>query len=161
MQKFTKIALASLALLGSSAALAQPYGYGRDYRRDNGADYRRCYDQPYGPPECAQLRQRPDFQAYHDRNSASIVNWIVDPATNGPVTEQQYLARYPWSNPGTWIYEPTTNLWVDHTAQNPGYYPQGQNYDRDRDYDRDQERDRDRDRDRERDRDRDRDRDRN
>jgi hypothetical protein len=152
MQSVTRIALASLALLGSSAALAQPYGngrdYGREYRRDNGADYRRCYDQPYGPPECAQLRQRPDFQAYHDRNGATIINWIIDPATGMPISEPQYLARYPGSNPGTWNYDPATNLWIDHTPQNPGYNPQGQNYDRDRGYDRDRERERERQRER-------------
>ena len=153
MKSATKIAVGSLAmlLLGSSVALAQPYGNGRDYDRDGRArnydrDYRRCYDQPYGPPECAQLRQRPDFQAYHDRNGATIINWIIDPATGMPVREQQYLARYPGSNPGTWIYDPTTNLWVDHTAQNPGYYPQGENYDRDRERERDRDRERERDR---------------
>jgi hypothetical protein len=147
MRDVTKIALASIALLGSSAALAQPYGNGRDYNRDgraNGADYSRCYDQPNTPPECVQLRQRPDFQAYHDRNGATIINWINDPATGMPISEQQYLARYPSSNPGTWSYEPTTNLWVDHTAQNPGYYyPQGQN-DRGRGREREPERNRDR-----------------
>ena len=151
MRNVTKIVLASLALLGSSAALAQPYGNGRDYNRDgrdnsraNGADYSRCYDQPNTPPECVQLRQRPDFQAYHDRNGATIINWINDPATGMPISEQQYLARYPSSNPGTWSYEPTTNLWVDHTAQNPGYYyPQGQN-DRGRGREREPERNRDR-----------------
>src|SRR5689334_10142898 len=147
MRDVTKIALASIALLGSSAALAQPYGNGRDYNRDgraNGADYSRCYDQPNTPPECVQLRQRPDFQAYHDRNGATIINWINDPATGMPISEQQYLARYPSSNPGTWSYEPTTNLWVDHTAQNPVYYyPQGQN-DRGRGREREPERNRDR-----------------
>jgi hypothetical protein len=151
MRNVTTIALASLALLGSSAALAQPYGNGRDYNRDgrnngraNGGDYSRCYDQPNTPPECVQLRQRPDFQAYHDRNGATIINWINDPATGMPISEQQYLARYPSSNPGTWSYEPTTNLWVDHTAQNPGYYyPQGQN-DRGRGREREPERNRDR-----------------
>jgi hypothetical protein len=143
MQSVIKIALASLALVGSSAALAQPYGYGRDQGRGSGAEYRRCYDRPYGPPECAQLRQRQDFQEYHDRNGANIVNWIVDPATGRPVTEQQYLARYPSSNPRTWMYDPATNLWADLTGQNAGSYPQGQ-YDRDRDRNRDTDRDRDR-----------------
>jgi hypothetical protein len=161
MQTMTKIALASLAIIGSSAALAQPYGYGpRDGGpRDRGRDYRACYEQPYGPPECAQLRQRPDFQAYHDRNGATIINWINDPATGRPITEQEYLARYSWANPRAWNYDPTTNLWVDPTAAR--YYPQTQN-DRDRDYDRDRDRGRDyergRDRDRADERDRDRDR---
>lgn len=114
MLNVTKIAAGSLAmlLLGSAAALAQPYGYG-GYNQN----FRRCYEQPYGSSDCVQLRQTPAFEAYRQANAANITGYIVDPATGQPITEQAYLARYPGSNPGTWQYNASTNLWVDLTAQ--------------------------------------------
>ena len=130
----------AVLLLGSSAAIAQPYG-----------------DRPYG-------RARP----YNDRavgpgenacglnlTGRNAVNYIIDPATGGPVTEAEYLARYPWSQATSWTYDCASNLWTDHTTPpNPGYYPQTQNYERGRERERDRgnERDRERDRDREQDR---------
>ena len=106
----TKLATVSLAvlLLGSSAALAQPYG-------NNPSDYGfyNRYGQHY---VCG-------------RNLANVVNYIIDPATGRPITQAEYQARYPWTNPGTWTYDCASNLWTDHTspdyAQNYGYRGRG------------------------------------
>ena len=46
---------------------------------------------------------------------ADIVIFIIDPATGGRITQAQYQARYPWTNPRTWTYDPPSNLWTDHT----------------------------------------------
>lgn len=120
----SKIAIVGFAvvLLGSSAALAQPYGYGRGY----------------GPP--GNYGPTPGYCGPH---TANMTNWILDPATGQPITEAQYLARYP-SNPATWSYDCNTGLWTD-----PGYYaPQAQYDGGDRDRGREDGRDRERDRDR-------------
>ena len=116
MQNLAKIAVASLAmlLLGSSASLAQPYGYG-----------------PYGgqgyDPN-GDYYNRAGQHIVCGRNLANIVNYIVDPTTGVIITRGQYQARYPWTNLSTWTYDCASNLWTDHTAQ-PGYYaPQAQNY---------------------------------
>src|SRR5206468_2713437 len=113
-------------VLGSSAALAQPYGNGRNGNgpgpdRRYEQDYQRCYAGPYGPSECATLRQRPDFEQYRQRYQANIVSYILDPATGRPVTQKEYMARYPYSNPVNWAYDQNTNLWVDNNPpqQNP------------------------------------------
>ncbi len=153
MQSMTRIAVGSLAMLliGSAAALAQPYGYG-GYGPNNDQYYRRCYEQPYGPPECAQLRQRPDFDWFH-YHAANVPGFIIDPATGTPTSQQEYESRYPWTSLATWTYDPLTNLWSDHTQQ-AGYSPQVQNYERDRDGGRGYEQDRDHHRDQDRDRDR-------
>jgi len=105
----SKLAIVSFAVLtlGSSAALAQPYGYGQ-----------------YGYGQCGQ----PDvYTPYGEhivcgRNLAHIQNFIIDPATGRTITQQEYQARYPWTNSATWTYDCASNLWTDHTAeQNPGY----------------------------------------
>ena len=164
MQKVTRIAAASLAMLlvGGTASIAQPYGYGREGygRGDRDEFYRRCYDQPYGPAECAQLRQRADFEAFR-QHARNVPSFILDTATGAPITRDEYRARYPWTNLATWTYDATTNLWVDHTPQ-PFYRgdrDERRDFDRDRDRDRDRNFDRDREREREFDRDRDRNRD--
>ena len=126
MQSMAKIAVASLALLGivtavAPAADAQGYGH-----------YRYSY-------------QTPNYVC--GRNLAQIVNYIIDPATRRAVTQAEYQARYPWTQPSTWTYDCASNLWTDNTPQGPAYTYQAQNYrhDRDRNYDR---RDRDHDHDR-------------
>lgn len=87
-----------------------------------------------------------------------MTSFIVDPASGTPVTQQEYVARYPWTSLATWTYDPTTNLWSDHTQEaGPGYYPQAQNYPADRGYERDRGDQRDRDREQERERERGRD----
>lgn len=152
MTKITTLSFGMLLLCGS-AAIAQPYDHGPR----EGQNYRRCYDKPYGPPECAQLRLRPDFEHYREENAATIVGYILDPATGKPINSQEYRARYPRSDPGTWQYNASQNLWVDLTPPRPNLQ-NSEGY-RDRDRDSDQDRDRDRDRERNRDRERDRDRD--
>lgn len=122
-------------VLGSSATLAQPYGqpYGAPYGQQYG-NGQYGYAPPPGSYACG-------------RDSRTIVNYIIDPATGTPITQADYIARYPSTNTGAWTYDCTTNLWTDHTAQqNPGYYPQAPNYEQDRDRERDRGRDRDRDR---------------
>jgi len=117
MQSATKIALASLALLGSvaavaPAAVAQGYGYyGQPYDQDQGYNQ---YGQHY---VCG-------------RNLANVVNLIIDPATGRRITQAEYQARYPWTDTSTWTYDCASNLWTDHT-QNSGYQ-QSQNYSHDR-----------------------------
>ena len=130
-------------LLGSSALLAQPYGYG-----------------PYG----GQGYYNPNTDYYNQagehivcgRNLAHIINYIIDPATGMTITREQYQARYPWTDLSTWTYDCGSNLWTDHTAQTyPGYYASQPPYydrDRNRNYERDRSRERDRERDRARDR---------
>jgi len=121
-----------MLLLGSSAALAQPYGYG-----------------PYGSPD---YYNQAGQHIVCGRNLANIVNYIVDPATGMTITREQYQARYPWTDLSKWTYDCGSNLWTDHTAQpGPGYYPQAQYHQGNRGYERDEGRDRDRERDRERD----------
>lgn len=127
MQTMAKIALASLVLLGSSAALAQPYGY-RPY------GYR-----PYGYGS-AQPYRRPaagpgEYACGLNLTGPNDTNYIIDPATGSPVTEAEYQARYPWSDTRTWVYDCANNLWTDHTADsNSAYYSQPQNYERNRGY---------------------------
>ena len=130
MRKFAIVSF-PMVLLASSAAIAQPNGGGQNYRA--------CYEQPYGPSECAQLRQRPDFERYREQNAAVLPGFIIDPATNTPVTFQQYQARYPRSDRNTWQYDKVRNVWVDLTPQQ---FLQAQN---NREGDRDRERERDRD----------------
>ncbi len=138
MQTVTKIALASLTLLGAVAAVApaadaQGYGYGYPYTPPPGYGSGYPYEQPgYA---CG-------------RDLSQIVNFIIDPAIGRPVTQAQYKARYPWTDTTTWTYDCASNLWTDHTQE---YYYQSQDYrgrwDRDRRYDWDQYRYRDRDHD--------------
>ena len=122
MSKFAIVSFAAV-LLGSSAALAQPYGYRPNV--NNGPTPGYC-----GP------------------QTSQTTNWILDPATGQPITEAQYLARYP-SNPANWTYNCNTGLWTDNgPAANPGYYaPQAENNGRDRGRDRRDERGRDNERD--------------
>ena len=145
MKSVTKIAVGSVAmlLLGSSAALAQPYGY-----------------RPYGyaPPQPYAHRAVGPGQYACGLNLTGPydTNYIVDPANGRFVTQAEYLARYPWSQATSWTYDCANNLWTDHTTPPNPYYTQSQDYDRD--YDRDRDRDYDRGQDRNRDYDRDRDR---
>ncbi len=107
MSKIATLSFAAL-MLGSSAALAQPYGsYGNGY--DQG------YNQ-YGEHYVC------------GRNLAHVVNIIIDPATGRPITQAEYQARYPWTNPSTWTYDCATNLWTDHTAEQNPYYSQNYGY---------------------------------
>lgn len=134
MQGMTKFAAASLAmlLLGSSAALAQPYGYG-----------------PYGGPA---YEPNGDYYAPDGGhvvcggrvNLAHIINWTIDPATGMRITREQYQARYPWTNWANWTYDCATGLWTNNTPPPVSYqqtqnYP-NQSYERDRRHHRDQER---------------------
>jgi hypothetical protein len=152
MRGVTKIAVASIAMLliGGSAALAQPYGYGRY----GGPAYEPTGD--YYAPDGGHVvcGGRVDL--------AHIVNWTIDPATGMRITREEYQARYPWTNLANWTFDCATGLWTDHT-QPPQYYQQTQNYpfqsdERYRGYDRDRERNYDRDRGREDNYDRDRER---
>lgn len=93
MRTVTKIALASLALLGTVATVAP-------------AADAQVYNGPT-PGYCGPL-------------TSQITNWIIDPATGRPITEQQYLARYP-SNPANWTYDCNSGLWTDNGAQAPAY----------------------------------------
>lgn len=97
MQSPKKIAAASLLmlLLGSSAALAQAYGY---------APYQQTIGQNGPTPGCG-----PTYVLAH--------NWIIDPATGQAITEPDYQARYPWTNISTWTYNCQNGLWTDNTAQ--------------------------------------------
>ena len=126
MQSMTKIALASLALLGSvatvaPAANAQGYGY-------------YGYGQPYGPYDQDQGYNRYGQHYVCGRNLANVVNFIIDPATGRRITQAEYQARYPWTDTTTWTYDCATNLWTDNTPQG-GYYQQSQNYRRYRELD--------------------------
>lgn len=116
MQSVTKIALASLALLGSVAAVApaaDAQGYGR-------------YGQPYGYQDQGVYNQYGQHYVC-GRNLANVVNLIIDPATGRRITQAEYQARYPWTDTTTWTYDCGSNLWTDHTPQG-GYYQQSQNY---------------------------------
>jgi hypothetical protein len=105
MNKIATISFAVL-MLGSSAALAQPYGYGGDEGYNRYGEHYMC-----------------------GRNLANVVNYIIDPASGRPITQAEYQARYPWTNPSTWTYDCASNLWTDHTSENQGY---AQNYGRHR-----------------------------
>ena len=103
MQSVTKIALASLALLGAVAVVApaadaQGYGY-------------------YGYGAAGGNGPTPGYCGPH---TSQMTNWIPDPTTGQPITEAQYLARYP-SNPATWTYDCYTGLWTDPGFQTPVY----------------------------------------
>ena len=146
MSKFAIVSFA-VVLLGSSAALAQPYGYGRGYGPPNNG-------RGYGPPPGNINGPTP---GYCGPMTSNITNWILDPATGQPITESQYLSRYP-SNPATWSYSCNTGLWTDPNAQSYAAGEQfserdrGRGEDRARDRERERERDQDRERERERDR---------
>jgi len=111
MQSITKIALASLALLGTVAVVApaadaQGYGY---------------YGYGYGA-----IGSNGPTPGYCGPHTSQMTNWILDPATGQPITQAQYLARYP-SNPATWSYSCNTGLWTDPgyvapVYQGPAYY---------------------------------------
>jgi len=121
MSKFAIVSFA-VVLLGSSAAIAQPYGY-----------------RPYGPP----IGANGPTPGYCGPHTAGMTNWILDPATGQPITQSQYLSRYP-SNPPSWSYDCNTGLWTDPSAQ--AYATQGQYYGGDRGRGREEGRDRERDR---------------
>lgn len=137
MKSGTKFAVGSLAmlLLGSSAALAQPYGY---------SPYGYGPAQPYGYRAVGPGQ----YACGLNLTGPYDTNYIVDPATGRFVTEAEYLAHYPWSQATSWTYDCASNLWTDHTPQPNPYYTQSQNPEpyRARDYDRDRYYDRDRDR---------------
>jgi len=68
---------------------------------------------------------------------------IGDPASGRVITQAEYEARYPWTQPSTWSLDCNTGLWIDGTPQQArdsfyqqgrGYYQQSQNYDRYGDY---------------------------
>ena len=134
MQGVTKVAVASLAmlLLGSSAALAQPYGYGPYGYAPNGYGY------GYGNSAIGANGPTPGYCGPH---TAQMTNWIADPVTGQAITENDYLARYPWSRPSTWSYSCETGLWTDPDAQNYAYNQGPRYYSQDRGY-RERERER-------------------
>ena len=125
MQTVTKTILASLALVGTVAAVApaanaQGYGYGQPYGYE-----------PYGSQDQGYNRYGEHYVC--GRNLAKVTNFIIDPANGRPITQAEYQARYPWTDTSTWIYDCATNLWTDHTSQGAGYNQQSQNYRWDRD----------------------------
>ena len=110
-----KIGLASLALLDTIATVAPAanaqayYGYG------------------YG------IGSNGPTPGYCGPHTAQMTNWILDPQTGQPITEAEYLARYPWSKPASWSYSCNTGLWTDpgtqaNAYQGPAYYSQGPAY---------------------------------
>ena len=123
MRSVTKIGIASLALLGTiatvaPAANAQGYGYGYGYGRGYG----------YG------VGNNGPTPGYCGPHTSQMTNWILDPQTGRPITQDEYLSRYP-SNPATWSYDCNTGLWTDPGLQansgyyqGPGYYSQGPAY---------------------------------
>ena len=113
-----KLAIASVAvlMLGSSAALAQPYG-------------NRYYGyQPAQPARsCAYQDRAYDAAMYRAGRMDQILNCIRDPATNRIISQDEYLARYPWSDTRQWSYDPGSDLWGDHTREVGTQYSQPYN----------------------------------
>jgi len=105
-----KMAIASFAvlILGSSAALAQPYGYGNRYN--------------YPTQNCANPNRAFDAEQYRRGHIENITICIKDPATDRPISAAQYQARYPWTDPTTWTYDPGSDLWGDHTREFANQY---------------------------------------
>ena len=95
MYKFAKLGIGAAILCGAIVAMAVP------------AVAQRYDDQ--------RQNQRQNYDPYRGRSMADIVNFIIDPATGRRITQAQYQARYPWTNPRTWTYDPPSNLWTDHT----------------------------------------------
>jgi hypothetical protein len=122
MKRGTKLAVGSLAmlLLGSSVALAQPYGR---------PPYGYGPAQPYGYPAVGPGQ----YACGLNLTGRFATNYIVDPATGRFVTQAEYLALYPWSQTSSWTYDCTSNLWTDPTPPPNPYYTQSQSYERDRD----------------------------
>lgn len=110
MKKATKLALGTLAML----MLASPAAFAQSEQA-----LASCYQAPapYGPPECAQLRQTPAFESFRYQNAAVLPGFITDPATGQPISSQAYQAKYPWTDKNTWQYDSATNLWHDLTGQ--------------------------------------------
>jgi hypothetical protein len=104
-----KIAIASFAvlILSSSAALAQPYGYGRPYGYAN--HYVSSQQACRNPDRAYDLQQ---FRTGHMEN---VPVCLGDPATGKHVTREEYLALYPWSDINTWVYNPAMDVWADNT----------------------------------------------
>jgi hypothetical protein len=123
-----KMAIASFAvlILGSSAALAQPYGYGGRYDR-----YAYEYQQTQ---RCQNQNKAYDYELYRSGHSEKIFNCINDPATGHPISQAEYMGLYPWTDSRTWVYDPQTDLWTDHTRDNVTQYSRNYNRDYSRDY---------------------------
>lgn len=108
-----KLAIASFAvlILGSTAALAQPYGYGDRYG-DRYQQTRSCQN-----PDRAY-----DAEQFRRGHMENIINCIGDPATGMHITQQQYLNKYPWSDVRTWVYNPSLDVWADNTPDRDRLY---------------------------------------
>src|SRR5947208_851534 len=82
MQTVTKTILASLALVGTVAAVApaanaQGYGYGQPYGYE-----------PYGSQDQGYNRYGEHYVC--GRNLAKVTNFIIDPANGRPITQAEY-----------------------------------------------------------------------
>jgi hypothetical protein len=107
------IAIASFAvlMLGASAALAQPYGYGN---RPGNQPTRTCQN----PDRAYDLEQ---FRRGHIEH---VMNCLGDPATGMHISQQEYLNKYPWSDVSTWVYNPAMDVWADNTPDSDRLFAQ-------------------------------------
>ena len=113
-----KMAIASFAvlILGSTAALAQPYGYARPYGYAN--HYVSSQQACRNPDRAYDLQQ---FRTGHMEN---VPVCLGDPATGMHVNREEYLSKYPWSDVSTWVYNPSLDVWADNTPDKDWLYAQ-------------------------------------
>jgi len=107
-----KMAIASLAvlMLGSSAALAQPYGYANHYVSAREA--------------CRNPDRAYDLQQFRTGHMENVPVCVGDPATSMHISEQEYLNIYPWSDRRTWVYNPAMDVWADNTPDRERLFAQ-------------------------------------
>jgi hypothetical protein len=105
-----KLAIASFAvlILGSSAALAEPYA--RHYASDQQA--------------CRNPDRGYDYREFSTGHMENVPVCLGDPATGMHVTAQEYLSKYPWSDKTTWVYNPAMDVWADKTPDKDRLYAQ-------------------------------------
>jgi hypothetical protein len=108
-----KIAIASFAvlILGSSAALAQPYGYGNRYGHQVVST-------------CQNPNRAYDYDQYRTGHMENVPVCLGDPATGMHISSQEYLNKYPWSEISTWVYNPAMDVWADNTPDRDRLYAQ-------------------------------------
>jgi hypothetical protein len=113
MNKMTVVGIAAL-LIGSSAALAQPNGYGSRYARQEVST-------------CQNPNHAYDLEQFRSGHTENVPVCVGDPATGVHITREQYLSKYPWSDVRTWVYNPALDVWADNTPNRDYLFAQSQN----------------------------------